>query len=263
MMKRLIMAFMLSAALLLAACVSQGAIDSQTEEQYSEARPFNDQYVKDFIDGLWSVFHRIGWRDLETGNLYHDAYDAKTGWHLARVYNPLEEDKPKIYLGAVPNDAFQFVYGGGVFDRYGNPIENAPFIFPFDHYMSTGEATLARSFSMFDLDGSGIPVIVVDYLHWLSFSFQYGASSVLFKFVDGEYRPIGKIGYPYEFFTGPCGEIVIFFDNALSGPMGYYRLRFAGGGIELEFIAMHSPDIPLERVYPLTICEMTSIEAGQ
>ena len=219
---------------------------------HGEICPFSGQYVKDFIDGLWTVFNRrIGWRDLETGNLYHDTYDAETGWGLARVYTPSDDGKPKVYLGAVHSDAFQFVYGGGIYDRYGNLIEGAPFIFPFEHCWSSGEATLATSFSLFDLDGSGMPVIVVDYLHWLSFSFQYGAPSVLFKFIDGEYQPIGEIGFPYEFFIDPYGEIIIFFDNALSGPMGYYRLHFADSGIELEPVT--GPDMPLERALPLTI----------
>ena len=109
-------------------------------------------------------------------------------------------------------------------DREGNRIENVPYI--------EGES-FAGDFSLYDLDGSGIPVIVI------RFGIPQTCASYreVFRFVDGEYRLAGRLKAFHRFFYDPDGRVIVMYEDAVNGShFGYYFFGFNADGITHESV---------------------------
>ncbi|MCL2216998.1 MAG: hypothetical protein FWB91_08275 [Defluviitaleaceae bacterium] len=190
------------------------------------------EVTEEFLSEFLTIFQTYrGWRDLETGELH--ALCRQT-WRWVET-----EDMPLVFMGGrrephVLGDdwGFQFTIEpyGSVYDRDGNSIIYAPFIFgraDANRYV----ITTAESFALYDLDGDGIPEIRMQWVSWYGSYFGRG-STTWFRLINGEFINIGWIFPEPIFFTDPDGNIIALINDEKYGIYGYYYFRFTDDGME-------------------------------
>lgn len=134
-------------------------------------------------------------------------WDSETGALITT------DEVPEVFL--VPTET-----GIGFFDKYGNEIHDAPWM-----YTRRGEGWTslyyAGDIKLFDLDNNGIPEIFVHYNQ--TFDGGYAGFYRIFRYVDGAYRmlemqsftdgmatPWPWLGRVHDFFVDDSGRIVAF-----------------------------------------------------
>jgi len=111
------------------------------------------------------------------------------------------------------------------FDNQGNPIYDAPFIL--------GDMVYASRFSIYDLDGDGIPEIFITFLE---FSNSLGLT-VIYRLIDGEFTPIRYYDCRGRFIRDAQGRLILFFNDVKDGSIFGYRLvTFAGDKLVTEHL---------------------------
>ena len=173
-------------------------------------------------------------------------------------------DPPLVWFGFFDDDNRDRWSNTDFFDRDGNRIDHAVFI--------DEGGGIALRFELFDLDGNGIPEIIMR-----GGIPNTGASFVrLFRFADGQFRQV-EVGEPTGmyiiggFFFDNTGRLIIHLVDW--GPVGYFYLDFTETGAELtEIITFSSEEqgdqdfetvyadhrtmfrtgLPLTRIHPLS-----------
>ena len=248
---------------ILAECVKVVPYTEQVLSHVQEITPFGKQAAIEFLYGFPSIFQStIGLRDAITGNFY-----AWINGTWENVNNLSSNDVPLIFqsgvrddsdpwrnidLGILFNDIFYWPDGSLI------DIDDVPFIHEWasqeggvftemDFLLNYGGIALADNFTLFDLNGDGIPEILIGFVESRRKESQVHGHHpfVLYTFVDGEYRERGTIpttfwgsmffGMSSPIFMSSLGEIVIYVSDAYYGPRAYY-LRLMDDGIVLELI---------------------------
>lgn len=228
-MRKIVKIIILAVILILAAC------DRRSELSPQEITLSVKQEIEKFLSEFLSIFSdpfSWGWRDLETGVFY-----------IRNPENPLlfieTDGTPLFYLGGIRDDAQiyheRFCFdGSSVYDGEGDRIANVLFV-RYDGQQWEGQASLAYRFSLYDLKGDGVPVVVVNFAdEGQGVSNWVNSSAVLYGFIDGAYREIGTMLPFYSFHISPCGEIIVSSDDGHWD--AYYYLRFTDGGMELVLV---------------------------
>jgi len=123
----------------------------------------------------------------------------------------------------------------GAFDNAGNPIPDPIFI-RYDAQQWYGRTSIAYRFNLFDLDGSGMPVIVVYFAdETQGVSNWVNSSAVLYGFVDGAFKEIGATLPFLHFLVSAQGDIFAYAEDGHA--YFYYFLQFSDGGMELVLIS--------------------------
>jgi serine/threonine protein kinase len=178
------------------------------------------------INGYWQEIitdtprFRIGWVGGER---------IESGWGVPWL-PILTYEMPDIYLRMFRDSP----ENSGFYDRFGNKITNAPWILGHSY---------AITFFLMDLDGNGIPEILVG----------YESGSSLFKYVNGEYRRVtysafqiwqepqylGEISYYWpwglEFYFDAAGNLIGYLYDG-SGAI-YVHITFSGSFADINVIA--------------------------
>jgi len=102
------------------------------------------------------------------------------------------------------------------------------FLANFPHTFNN-ENTRATGFALYDLDGSGIPHILIFY----SPIDRYEITNVLYGFVDGQFTPIHTFPSMPTFFHDEQGRVVVHFNDDKYGYFGFYYLDFLGNEVIL------------------------------
>jgi len=250
-MKKILIALLICLAFLLVACGSSD--DYENSYEYEQTAPedpsfaveipeqeisdFGIQVATEFLRDFWTVFDLyLGWRSNETGGLYVlDRSLSPWGW--------VEEttNMPRAFLGAAQWEIqeddedyrWTFTFDGNIYDAEGNLLSDLPFIRPSSNPYS--HAAIADSFMLFDLDGDGIPEIIVNYIYWGSSGFGFFGQPTLFRFVDGAYRNMGQLlNNAVWFYRDTEGRLVAFFNNHHDNVFGYYYLTFTDDSMMFE-----------------------------
>jgi len=164
---------------------------------------FGRQSAEEFLLGYISLFS-LGY--YENGNFFvWDYYHERSA-----TFNYI----PLVYVVYGPPTNW---YNGTVFDRYGDIIlDDVPFL---------KNGLIARDFTLFDIDGNGIPEIFILYVA------ETWGSGVLYRFVDGAFRGMGLSWYP-QFYIDEDGQaFMVDFDYDW-----VYKsyITFTSGGMEFS-----------------------------
>ena len=188
------------------------------------------QALEDFIGRfltheLWAGGD-LGIRSPDTGNFY--------SWVHSPERRRLSE-LPMLSIGGVYSewDEDQLIFDGETFyDRGGNQIPPSPPTMRRSVHTNPNTYALAWSYTLHDLKGDGIPQIIVVYTPQLLGGFS--SDTVLYMFIDGEYREALELGPAPDFFTDPDGRVIVFHNDGLGGYFAYYYLELSATGARLE-----------------------------
>ena len=152
-------------------------------------------YFHEIGDGLFHGGWDENWQTIITEERvfqlgvegYERVYHQWGSWVSTRPI--LTVEVPDVYL-RIFRDEWERT---GYYDRYGNRLEDAPWF--LDSLYATG-------FSLWDFDGNGIPSIQVYYWGHMEGSGDGGPPTVLFRYVDGEFRRV----YRYRYEGSPWGH---------------------------------------------------------
>jgi len=127
-----------------------------------------------------------------------------------------------------PLVSYSRTYGLVFFDRHGNEIEDAAFII--------GEGLFDRGVafhaSMYYLGNNGIPDIVITW----GVPDTGATRREMFRFIDGEFRSMGILNAPCNFFYTPDGRVIVLYDSEYNSVHGYYYITFLNNVIAHELI---------------------------
>lgn len=226
-----------------------------------EISPFGRQVAIEFLSSFPSIFQStFGWRDSRTGNFY--ALNNAGEWVSINDLPPA--DIPVVFQGGIRDnipgiewytDTWGIFFDENFYDINGNLITDVLFIRESDRESAVG-GHLAYNFQLFDLNGDGIPEIVIDFYLRGTFlpqnendrgwGFQFRHPFVLYEFIDGAYREAGimpslshsSAGYQASLppiSINQYGEIFIFAADGHAEER-LYQLEFKETGIELTRI---------------------------
>jgi len=170
--------------------------------------------------------------------------------HLGWVWElqPVDE-LPLVSLGR-ERRGYDVIFDGETFiNQQGELIIEAPFIIP--RYHSKGIAIIAIDFTIYDLNDDGTPEIVIHYVQFPASSHGWPGESVLFSFVDGEFRQMHSFqnGCQPDFWVDDNGQIIAnYFGH---GCAGYYYLTFVDGRIEVEQVDIPFIDWGLPEIHDI------------
>ena len=177
--------------------------------------------AEEFLSGHLSLIGYLGFVDFNSG--YAQGYD----------FEFFDGNFPELLFG------FDWVEDWpSIVDRTGAIVRDVPFV--ITNSMGT---FAAESFSLYDLNGDGIPVILIHYagMSWMGMA----SFSILYQYIDGSYQPAWNrtnavyTGRINGLFTDTDGSIIAYIGRLLFDTTGaaYYRLNFADNSMELELIA--------------------------
>ena len=222
-------------------------LNYETQEENGSAQgvvPVPTQFVSEageaaaiaFLADFWSIFDAtLGWYNPATNAQYFiDTWSLNWDW-LDYTPNPL----PRVFLGIgtdIDDDDIDmgedwdyrwgFWFNGTFYDANGNVLADKPFIRLSD--LPYANPLLARSFSLFDFDGSGYPTIIVDFVSWQSGAFGINALPSVFRFINGQYTFAGTLSnQAYDFFKDEEGNIIVLYNNQHDGVESYSHITFA------------------------------------
>ena len=177
-----------------------------------------EEFLRTFVGG----FQQRGWRNSQTGSFYF----LNESWELVLI-ETFSDYMPMYYMGyTVFSDELGTVWSfdGNLYNRSGRLVANTSAI---------RDMLMADSFSLYDLDGNGIPEIVVHFGNQDTSGWFGVGESVIFRYVNGSYIEVGTLIPGYIFFTNERDEIILLYDNDYYGIHRYYSVRFIGTGMEL------------------------------
>jgi len=176
---------------------------------------FGVQVTTAFLRNFDSLYTPIGWLNEETGEVRGiHAYDGV-----------LLNDGPHFALVSGMVDG---VWRDRVFDHHGNEIGNdAPFMV---------DGMIATAFRLFDLDGSGVPIVMI------TFSGVSWWHSQLFRFVDGQFMqmtlsqnvPSGR----YHFLFDQNGRLGMIATAEGGEQSGFYHITFSADVLNMTHVFM-------------------------
>ena len=247
--------------------------------------PFGREAAIEFLSGFPSIFQTKGLHDYDTGGFYA-LMDG--GW--AEIENLPPAEIPLVFQGGVrygapdnwDSDTWGAFFGSSFYFADGSPItDDVPFIRrPIWESDTRTFGTSAASFTLFDLNGNGIPEIVIEFWemgastwddggHDRGWGYGFNRPILLYAFVDGAYREIGRVptaassaGWAWltPIFRNQSGEVIFYFDDGKSGFVYAYFLRFTDGDVYKELIAecdaawewFQANHADFEKIWPLT-----------
>ncbi|MCL2841592.1 MAG: hypothetical protein FWE05_12570 [Defluviitaleaceae bacterium] len=201
------------------------------------------QGIIEFLSGMTTIFTGVpreenDWVDemsVPTGRFLL-GWDSETGQPVTTY------EVPEIY--------FSNICMGGFFDRQGNQILEAPWMYVrrVDDWVSL---YYASDFKLFDFNDNGIPDIFVHFNQ--TFDGGYAGFYRIFRYVDGEYRmltmtslengvatPHPWIGRSHMLFRDSDGRIITFIDSMYHSISRYEHLVMTDEYAELHLVAeMH------------------------
>ncbi|MCL2421780.1 MAG: hypothetical protein FWD03_07985 [Defluviitaleaceae bacterium] len=213
-----------------------------------EISEYGRQVAEEFISTLTTVF--TGVLHAETIWDSESGVTSPTGRYILGWDNETFEmittyDRPEISFA--PSDTGEW----GFFDRQGNPIHDAPWLYA-QHWIEWSSVHYAGSFRLFDFDNDGIPEIFVHFNQ--TFDGGYAGFYRIFRYIDGEYRmlemksvsngvePWAWVGRSHDLFVDGYGRIITFLNSDYHGIYQYEQLVLTDEHAELHWVAGMMPD---------------------
>ena len=208
------------------------SLPGQENENYREA-------IAEFLSGMTTVFTGVPREEADwTGDERVPTGRFILGWD--------SENGRLITTYEVPEIYFSDIYMGGFFNRQGEQILDAPWMY---NRITDDWASLyyASSFKLFDFNDSGIPDIFVHFNQ--TFDGGYAGFYRIFRYVDGEYkmleikafengveRPHPWLGSSHTLFRDGDGRLVTFIHSMYHGISKYEHLVLTDEFAELHLI---------------------------
>ncbi|MCL2198459.1 MAG: hypothetical protein FWB80_06010 [Defluviitaleaceae bacterium] len=200
---------------------------------FKEITPFGRRVAAEFLGDFWSLFgYSNNWFCVDTNTHFTLCIETlqwiKTGGKQ-RLYwggTLLEHGSPRVVE-----------YDGRIFGADGNEITGVPFV---RHHDDPWFPNVATRFSLHNITNTGIPDIIITFFPvypiWEACMQGFIGETIVYRFINGEYRKIGMLPYHnFHLFTNDC-EIIVFYNDGANGFYGYYLLRFSGDEFTAENI---------------------------
>ena len=213
--------------------------ETVSEDESTAQNEDYHQALIEFLSGMTTIFTDVpraemDWSDggsVLTGR-FSLGWDSETGQQITTY------EVPEIY--------FSGICMGGFFDRDGNQILDAPWM-----YVRTADDWVslyyAGYFKLFDLNDNGIPEILIHFNQ--TFDGGYAGFYRVFRYVDGEYRvlemksfengiatPRPWIGSTHVLFRDEDGRLITFIDSMYHGISRYEHLVLTDESAELHLL---------------------------
>ena len=207
-------------------------IDTSDERNFT---PEVRDALIDFLAGFTSMFS-FGVREYPSRE-FRTANWSSGGWRVGYGFTDwtLDLDAPPLAFFEWERDRDETdTFIRGIFDQSGNRITE-PVFFQDD--------SIAVGFTLYDLDGDGIPEIFVEFRSFrnmLPVWSPLAHFTVMYRFVDGAFRPVGNIDDRNMFFIDNDGRLIFWQRTTLrqAGDMihGFYEVILDGTQLDMELL---------------------------